>query len=193
MGWERLSYAWSKTTMTGSISWTDPWEQWESNPWPQLPVRGVQYASAGSLSWELTSPRLLRGGPFEGWLPSSSVSPGNEASIPYSVNFKGKAHQCFLKGKECLKKSWMKRQKNPQPAFIFSPPGTSLRKCPGCRIPCGLGAGGGTSRFPGSSVFLEFTKLLSPGNALGRRKLENKRVFTNSPSPPVVILLYFSQ
>lgn len=137
---------------------------------------------------QLTSPSLLRRGSFEGWLQSSSAFPGNETSVPYGVNLKERHVDGSWKGKSIWKKKnaeWKDRKIHTPFSFLvlWYPPLRNWNSTFFEQVAEHL-------CFQAPLFFLSSPNSLALGMPSGHR-FENKRVFTNSPSPPVVILLYF--
>ena len=123
---------------------------------------------------QLTSPRLLRGGSFEGWQQSSPAFPGNETLIPYGVNLKESNVDGSWKGKSVWKKKMLNEKiEKSIPTFIFSllVPTTAKPK---------LWNSVFFERWqniPSFSVSLEFTKLFGPGNAFRAQIWKQKCVY----------------
>ena len=92
----------------------------------------------------------------------------------------------------------LKKKKNPQLIFMCSHVAPAATCVPAMKFPViceqvieHLLNELPTYTFPSTSIFPQFTKLLSPGDALRCGRFENKSVFTNSPSPLHGIILYF--
>lgn len=138
---------------------------------------------------KLTSPSLLHGGSFEGWLQSSPAFPGNETSVPYGVNLKERHVDGSWKGKSIWKKDaeWKDRKIHNPFSFLvlWYPPLQNWS----CEIVF-FEQVAEHLYFRAPLFFLSSPNSLALGMPSGHR-FENKSVFTNSPSPPVVILLYF--